>query len=554
MDDTVHKPDRDRDIFDIIADNLMWWLLYLFFPPVWIDREVSVLQRFWRWRYVYLGFALAWTVLISENLLAGEYSLLGLFFLFHVYAVLLSHTYYETGGLADYGAVGLPPGPALGLAIAIGLLTVILEFAWRRPNHDISLVGPDHTPDEDELAVPLDRVDNWSDGAPSTVVLDGWLSTAIIGTTGSGKTTAMKLLAHQFPDSEETAVICHETGQDFRRYYEKQGIEVLELSVDGGDVVWNLFRDIERERDCREIAGAVFGAEPSGKNPFFGPAKQVFEAILIHLWRTDDELEKHDVGHDDVVELLNKNPEDLYETLQKYDDLQSQVIHLDPDAGRSTRNVYQTLHEYTDRVFVGDFARHGEFSLREYLETPGDRVVVIRSAVHESETLGPIYRLLVDWTIRFGFESETEANFILDEVDHLPELSMLPELAARGRSEGVRALIGVQTVGQLQDVYGEKGANSVLGNCTQGLYFEPGDRPTTQYILSELGKERQSVASRTVEGSGLAEPDKSRTISQQDRHPITSAKLRQFEPGNAVVTRKGAWWIGQVAEFSDIVS
>ncbi|MFC6977030.1 type IV secretion system DNA-binding domain-containing protein [Halomicroarcula sp. GCM10025709] len=136
--------------------------------------------------------------------------------------------------------------------------------------------------DDDELVVPLEHVDDKSDDAPTPPTIDQDVSTAVIGETGSGKTSAMQLLAYQFPYHRDTAVIAHDAGEDFQRFYEDLGFDVKRISANGGDVVWNLFKDADSRRDFREIARTIFG-EPDGHNPFHTPAKQVFEDVLMYL-------------------------------------------------------------------------------------------------------------------------------------------------------------------------------------------------------------------------------------------------------------------------------
>jgi hypothetical protein len=86
----------------------------------------------------------------------------------------------------------------------------------------------------------------------------------------SETTAVMQLLANQFPNTRETAVIAHDYGTDFRSYFRAEGFSVIRVAADDTDVTWNLFRDATRDRDCREMAGTIFGA-PVGNNPFHGP-------------------------------------------------------------------------------------------------------------------------------------------------------------------------------------------------------------------------------------------------------------------------------------------
>ncbi|WP_226013636.1 type IV secretory system conjugative DNA transfer family protein [Halomicrobium salinisoli] len=588
------EAERDSDSVyydeEVLLLEVLWkWLRYAAIacvPPLLIDRDAPIVRRLYRWRYVYASFLVLTITLFGPAVLAGNVEFLLLAPVLHMAVAGLLIVVAITGSvpgvaypIVSDGTVVLLHGLLLG-GVAAG------EWVRRRHPDRIGLESPEFHRDDDEFVVPMATVDETSAEAPAVPRMDQSLSTAFIGETGSGKTSAMQLFAEQYPNNEGVAVFVHDYGNDFQTFYadkltqtseddtngqletpddqsgtpdkEDQSGEVLRIAARDSDVVWNLFQDVEREQDLREVASAVFG-EPEGNDPFHNPAQQVFEACLTFLYRkatAQDRLDK--LGHDDVVRFVNQEMDEMYGALQSYDDLQGAAAHIDPDSGRGAPTVYSTLHEHVRDVFVGDFAEYGQFSIREYLADPQD-VLVVDSSSGDLDTCGPMFRLLLDWAIKRAMTSSTEANFILDEIDRLPRLHQLPELAARGRSEGARALIGVQTVGQLEYRYG--GASSgVLGNCPQGVYFAPGDSETTEYILDEIGDRRDDVASKSVSRSKRDEnpeftsprQSRSRTVRQTDRSPIPSGQLKQFTAGECVVKSSGHWWIGQIERLEDV--
>lgn len=543
-------------------------------PPLLFDRDAPLPRRVYRWRFVYGSFLVLTLTLFAPALLAGNVEYLLLAPVFHVAAV---------GLLATAAVTGSAPGisyPVLSdtnvVLLHLLVLGVVASVEWIRRRHpeQLGLSGPTLYRNDDEFVVPMATVDDASDEAPTVPRMEQSVSTAFIGETGSGKTSAMQLFADQYPNDDDVAVFVHDYGDDFQQFYAEQSAStnevdqedqleepedgpagnVLRVAARNSDVVWNLFRDVEREQDLREVAGAVFG-EPDGNDPFHNPALQVFEAVLVFLFReavARDRLDR--LGHDDVVRFVNQEMDEMYSALRSYDDLVGAASHIDPESGRGAPTVYSTVHEHVRDVFVGDFADHGEFSIREYLDDP-QGVLAVDSSNGDLETSGPMFRLLLDWSIKRAMASSTDANFVLDEIDRLPQLHQLPELAARGRSEGARALIGVQTVGQLKYRYG--GASSgVLGNCPQGVYFAPGDSETTDYILDEIGDHRDDVASKSVSRSKRDDRSefnsprysRSRTIRQTDRSPIPSGDLKQFTAGECLVKSPGHWWVGRLEE------
>nr|WP_225308238.1 type IV secretion system DNA-binding domain-containing protein [Haloarcula sp. CBA1131] len=296
----------------------------------------------------------------------------------------------------------------------------------------------------------------------------------------------------------------------------------------------------------------MFG-EANGHDPFHRPAKQTFAEMLMYLHlNAKKNSRRHALCHADIVSLLNEGHIALKKALDEFDRLDSG--HIDPDK-KGAQNVYQTIKENVDPVFTGDFGDYGEFSLQEYIENPEGRVLIIDSNPTELETLGPMYQLLVDWSIRYAMNASNPTVHILDEIDALPALTQVTNLTARGRKHKARALVGVQTIGQLKDTYST--ISGIVGNCPQGVYFGPGDTESTDFILDELGESRQYDRSEMVSMSHQGRGENPRTqardtYKEKDKTPVTSGLLRDFQPGECVAVSRTTWVHGQSYELADV--
>ncbi|WP_267644006.1 type IV secretion system DNA-binding domain-containing protein [Haloarchaeobius amylolyticus] len=557
MTGTGGKTGPPAGFFDEILTLAGKVLIAVMFPWLSLNRDAPLSTRLWRWRYVYGLFGVLTLFVSWDGLLTGVYSPLALAVAPHVLGLAVLFWIETVGPIAGVGIPFLEVADRWvlwGLVLGSGAGVVLQVLRYKSPIFGLSSIT--YHQSEDELIAPMASVKTGSEGASALPRLDPDVSTLAIGETGSGKTSALELLAYQFPYEAETAVIAHDFGDDFQTFYEDLGFEVLRVAVEDADGIWNLFADVEKERDFRELAGAVFG-EPQGSDPFHRPAKQVFEAALRYVHRGPPAAENHDTPtHEDLVEFLRLDREVMQERLQQYSDLAPSAAHLVSETGKSAVNVYQTIHENASQVFVGDFATAGAFSIREYVENPGGRVLVVDSAATEMESVGPMFRLLLDWAIRFAMESDNPVNFILDEVDQLPPLSQLHVLTARGRSAQARALLGIQTVGQLEAQYGKR-SDGILGNCPQGVYFSGGEPKTTEYIQSEVGHQRQRVRSTTVRrnsraGTSGSAASRSRTVSENDRYPVVSGTLKAFGTGDCIVKSREDWWLGRIEQLSAI--
>lgn len=550
-DDESELSGWERSIDNTVRD--LWQLAKpVLCPPLYLygGVEDTADQCLKRGLWLYATFFVFTIPLFWNSLMTGEYELLGAFPVYHlvVTGALIATVAPTmlTGVSVEWPAMLVAPeffpdAPALA-ALTLAPVVVGLVGAYAS-----TWVVPD-----DKIAVPMAETYRKSDGADNRPLFERDVSTLLSGETGAGKSSAMQLLAYQYEYGNEIATFAHDLKRDFLEFFTTEGelaTEVERISIEGGTVVWNLFLDVEKPRQFNEVAKGVMG-EPQGKNPFHRPATQVLADSMIYLHQEGAELGETPT-HADLLTFLREGPEHVYESLDDAD--LPAATSLDPEAGGS-KNTYQTMMENVREVFVGDFAKAGDFSLREYIENPDGRVVTINTPSDEVETVGPMYRLLLDMSIKYGMTSETEVNYLLDEVDELPRMSRLSALASAGRGEGVRALIGIQSIGQLRAVYGDA-VDGILGNCPQGIYFGPGEHGTVQYVLHELGKLRETVVSKTTSSSESQHGSRSSTSETErevERSPIPSGELKKFDPGESVVKNRSNWWIGRVAELDDV--
>lgn len=547
---------RQESIGEMIIDVLLIIVLPRLLVPWWfIEWDQPKLRRFRLWWWIYPCYALLGSVVFAGALLQGEAWPLFVMLFAHVMAPLAFLGEVAGLSVSGVGFAGIPDVFFLGPYAVCSVAIASLPLTRRWGGNMFDLKQPKYYRDSDQFVVPMAEITTTSgeytdrDDIPTVPRLRQDLSTAVLGETGSGKTTGMQLLAQQYPHDEDTAVVIHESGTDFEHFYRERGFEVLRVGVEETDVRWSLFQDVKKEEDYQEVANSVFG-EADGDNPFHRKAKSVFTACLKYLHR---EAEKQDaidqLGHDDIYNLAHEPKDEIHRRLNKYDDLGTEAQRIRPGDDGGPESVYTELTQNVEDVFTGQFKTDGDFSIREYIENPDGRVLLIRSGPMARKA-APMYQVMLDWTIRIARSSATPTNFILDEIDSLPPIEGLPGLAARGRSEDARVMVGAQTVGQLESVYGKESA-AVLGNCPQGLYFQPGDEQTTRYIQSEIGKEREQTVSQSRSrsknrASGSYQTTRSHTTRTEDRRPITAGELTRMGTGECVIVGKKHWWKGQV--------
>lgn len=81
---------------------------------------------------------------------------------------------------------------------------------------------------------------------------------------------------------------------------------------------------------------------------------------------------------------------------------------------------------------------------------------------------------------------------LLDEVASLGRVQGLSDALTKGRKYGLCAMVGLQSVSQLRDVYGRDGAQTLLSCLSSQLLLRANDPETAEYASLHLG-EREIV-------------------------------------------------------------
>lgn len=407
----------------------------------------------------------------------------------------------------------------------LGLLAVY----WRVGRTEYQLR---HRLYEDIMLVPLTEASDRHGeppGSKQTVQFEMDRSVLVLGETGSGKTEAIKVLAHQLQADPDEAFVVFDYKQDYQTFFPEDNL--IRLSSRDSTVTWNVFEEIDEEGDYGEIAKAVFDDTEVENDYFTNAAAQVLADVLRLLERRAERKGKTPTNAYLLGYLDGADADFLREEFE-HEDLSSKK-HL-PAGVEASSNIVSILEERVKAVFRGDFAEAGTFSVREYMAAPQGRILLLDFPIQQSASVQPIFRLLIDWSIRFGLDDERGSYYILDEFAALPELDMLERLINAGRAYNCYAILGVQAVPQLNDTYGRDKADSLLSGLAQEIHLRVG-QGSVEYCRKRIGRERVERSVRPDEDEEwLVETDDNDVRVFED-YPIGEDTLQNFDAGRGIV-------------------
>jgi type IV secretion system protein VirD4 len=130
-------------------------------------------------------------------------------------------------------------------------------------------------------------------------------------------------------------------------------------------------------------------------------------------------------------------------------------------------------------------------------------------------------------------------DFTLFAIDELPVTALynLDVYLSTGGGSGAMFLLYAQTLSQLREVYGQDGAETVLGNCHHQIYYPPRDPETARYISEMFGTEldiSETPSYSSSSGSG-GQTRKSYTERRDTRPALDVAQVLALPEAATIV-------------------
>ena len=334
-----------------------------------------------------------------------------------------------------------------------------------------------------------------------------------VGGTGCGKTTLFYHFVNQLKANmtDDDVMVIFDSKGDFHSKFFAVKDTVIGNSAQyaASSAKWNIFREILADGwddesivpNAQEICKSLFAERTEGNtsNPFFpNAARDLLVAILIsyiRAGRCDRErggtFVQDCFNNLELRDLLNSTDgEYIINSLKPHEDLKSVSSYIKGDNGQS-QGVLSEMYSITRDVLIGVFAGKGLFSIRDFVRRKGGKTLFVEYDLAIGSVLGPIYSLLFDLALREALgrtKSKGNVYFIIDELKLLPHLQHLDDGINFGRSLGVKILVGLQNIKQLEAAYDEANARNIIYGFSSVFAFRSNDPETRKYASELFGK------------------------------------------------------------------
>lgn len=331
----------------------------------------------------------------------------------------------------------------------------------------------------------------------------------VVGGNGSGKSAGIAM-----PTSRTwRGAICAtdikgELSDWYRKLYQRglvsRGFIVFDpTQVDGPsyDPFWWLLKDDQSNlfNNVMELAIAIAPVSPEDKQPFWSETEQgVLAAALLYYFKLGLSFSET------MCVILSSSTSDLCKTLTQSGDvcvkmLIGETASMKPetlanfDRGLRNKIMVFATDPYISHAFRGQREGATVFTWDDlddyniFLRIPADRIEQWSGAVNLMYT--QLIRHLERRPEKFTNEGNRipQTLLLMDEFARFGKLEMITAAMATLRSKKVNICLMVQSIAQLDKIYGEYDRRIIFDNCQYQVILRANDADTQKYLCELIG-------------------------------------------------------------------
>ena len=342
----------------------------------------------------------------------------------------------------------------------------------------------------------------------------------LIGTTGTGKSTAIREILSAALARGDRAIIADPDGGYLGRFYDPARGDVILNPFDSDAHKWDLFGEIINDYDIEQLARSLIPDSGDSERIWCEYARTFFTAVMRQLIKAND-----------------RNDAELFRLLTAGSEKELRTMLAGTAAGpflevgnekmfgslRSVASSAVRALEYTTRQ------QAAPFSVRQWVQQGGAKHAGGPGGVlflpYTAGQIAAVRTVISAW-MRLGIfeamdrgEGDQRLWFVVDELDALGEIDGLKDALARLRKFGGRCILGLQSIAQVSGTYGKGTAETIVENCGNTLILRcsASERGGTSEFASKLIGQREVLHTTLSKSRRSGDWRSSTTTSQHLR-------------------------------------
>lgn len=341
----------------------------------------------------------------------------------------------------------------------------------------------------------------------------------VVGSTGSGKSVAITNLIDHLEARGDIALVVDSGGEFSSRYY-KEGRDFILNPFDDRCAPWSPTAEMAGPWDAEALAKSMIPDGVGDSKEWNGYAQTLVTSVLRKL------VERNQLSIRDLLYYVQAASVEELTPLLAGTPAAAQLVS-DKTFGSIRTIAANYLATY---AYLTDNAN--PFSVAKFIraERPGFLFLTYRD--DQLDSLRNMISCALDVAARtilaLPANSERRVWLIIDEFASIGKVQSIEAVATKARKMGGCLLLGLQSVSQLQDRYGDKAAQTILSCLSSWLVLRCSDAETSEYVSKYIGETEVSRMTKSESTSEAGGGSDSRNEQIQTQRAVMPVELQRL--------------------------
>jgi type IV secretory pathway TraG/TraD family ATPase VirD4 len=266
---------------------------------------------------------------------------------------------------------------------------------------------------------------------------------------------------------------------------------------------YNIAASVNSVADARAVAEVLVPKNSGGGDDFWSKAAESLLAACLIRFDNVGQIFESFVDLRKLGERLNEQPDDAQR-------LAASFIASATGDGKLANNIVATLQQsltgWADST-IRESTAANDFSADMLVDCGKPTVLILACPGKYRRTVAPylgavLTKILLDLD-SIGEQTEDGTlpipiKFVIDEFPALGDLSAIVEFANLVRKRRIAFLLALQTMGQLENIYGRNSSETLLAGMAFQIIFGGGDQATAKHYSQVAGRGTETETDKTT--------------------------------------------------------
>ena len=311
----------------------------------------------------------------------------------------------------------------------------------------------------------------------------------ILGSTGSGKSTALYDLLRQIRKKGDRAVVL-DMGCDYMSRFFEKGDDMILPGKDKRSSGWSFNAEDMCEDSAYDFAASLV-AQESKNDPYWSHAAREILACTLKKCLTVDGIRNKDIA-DILMDI---------DTLRVFLKGTPAQQHLSKEIKKQSSSIMSMLSPAI-KFFLDMSHQDTGFSIREWVGEKSNFLFLSSKTMageNSKITIGALFASLSSRLIVTVTGKKKRTWIIIDEAASAAYLKNLPTLITVARKNKVCIALAIQDIALLEDSFGTKGAKTIQSNMVNKVVLNQSCGESAKKISNIIGSIRKKSVQKSTQ-------------------------------------------------------